>query len=220
MEKIVEFRTPFSPTIEAAVDAVLHLDEFDSILIAEEGGIDKFIVAERIRDKCGKKIYLKISCSDRNRSALYSQLATAASLGLLDLILVDGSHPATTKFPSAKPVYDLDALILLRMLKEDAPLFSEALRRPREMARWRVGFCIGGTTKPDIARAQKCISFGADLLFVHSPEAVKVFRAITTLPIVLRVAAACEQEVASILRDAEAAGADGASVACEFLGGQ
>jgi dihydrodipicolinate synthase/N-acetylneuraminate lyase len=88
------------------------------------------------------------------------------------------------------------------------------------MARWRVGFCIGGTTRADIARAEKCISLGADFLLVHSPEAIRVFKGVTTRPVVLSASVASEREIASVLRDAEAAGADGASVACEFLGGQ
>jgi 5,10-methylenetetrahydrofolate reductase len=212
MEKIAEFRTPSSTRIDAVIEKISKLNDFDSLLLREEGGIDKIMLAEQLKTKWQKKIYLLLSCSDRNRIAIHSELLTAASLGLSDLVLIDGPHPKTTRFPSAKPVYDLDAFNLLRMLKQNTPAFSIAFPPLRDAAHWRVGICIGGATKPDLARAEKCLSVGADFFFVRSQEAVKLLRSVTERPVILSVQEKNVADLSSLASEAEAAGANGLNV--------
>lgn len=209
MEKIIELCTPLLPEIDGAVENISALNDFDSIVIREAGGIDKTVFAGKIKARFRKKIYLNISCSDRNRIALRSELVTAAALGFSHVVVTDGPHPLTTRFPSAKAVYDLDALSLLQMLKNDSPNSLHTKPQLHELAKWIAGFRVGGATKPDIARARKSLSFGADFLIVSSKEAAESIKQITNKPVILSIRQKEQVDVSSAVSQAEAAGADG-----------
>ncbi len=52
---------------------------------------------------------LQLTCRDRNRIALQSQLLGAAALGLTNVLAIRGDDPRAGDQPEAKPVFDLDA---------------------------------------------------------------------------------------------------------------
>lgn len=52
---------------------------------------------------------LQLTCRDRNRIALQSQLLGAAALGLANIMVLTGDKPKAGDQPDAVPVFDLDA---------------------------------------------------------------------------------------------------------------
>ncbi len=52
---------------------------------------------------------LQLTCRDRNRIALQSQLLGAAALGITNLLVLKGDDPSKGDQPDTKPVFDLDA---------------------------------------------------------------------------------------------------------------
>jgi methylenetetrahydrofolate reductase (NADPH) len=52
---------------------------------------------------------LQLTCRDRNRIGLQSQLLGAAALGITNLLVLKGDDPSKGDQPDAKPVFDLDA---------------------------------------------------------------------------------------------------------------
>jgi 5,10-methylenetetrahydrofolate reductase len=56
---------------------------------------------------------LQLTCRDRNRVALQSDLLGAAALGVENLLLLSGDHSKFGDHPDARPVFDLDAVQLL-----------------------------------------------------------------------------------------------------------
>src|SRR5271166_2315860 len=52
---------------------------------------------------------LQLTCRDRNRIALQSQLLGAAALGLTNILAIRGDDPRAGDQPESKPVFDLDA---------------------------------------------------------------------------------------------------------------
>ena len=52
---------------------------------------------------------LQLTCRDRNRIALQSQLLGAAALGVCNILVLKGDDPTAGDQPEAKPVFDLDA---------------------------------------------------------------------------------------------------------------
>ncbi len=52
---------------------------------------------------------LQLTCRDRNRIALQSQLLGAAALGITNLLVLRGDDPKAGDQPGAKPVFDLDS---------------------------------------------------------------------------------------------------------------
>ena len=60
----------------------------------------------------GVEPILQLTCRDRNRIALQSDLLAAAALGIENLLLLRGDNPSAGDQPDAKPVFDLDTLTL------------------------------------------------------------------------------------------------------------
>jgi methylenetetrahydrofolate reductase (NADPH) len=56
---------------------------------------------------------LQLTCRDRNRIALQSDLISAAACGVRNLLILRGDDPSAGDQPDAKPVFDLDARRLL-----------------------------------------------------------------------------------------------------------
>lgn len=56
---------------------------------------------------------LQLTCRDRNRLALQSDLLGAAALGIRNLLVLRGDDPTAGDQPDAKPVFDLDSRALI-----------------------------------------------------------------------------------------------------------
>jgi methylenetetrahydrofolate reductase (NADPH) len=57
---------------------------------------------------------LQMVCRDRNRIALQSDLLSAYTLGIRNVLCLTGDHVLLGDHPEAKPVFDLDSVSLLR----------------------------------------------------------------------------------------------------------
>ena len=65
----------------------------------------------------GLEPVMQVTCRDRNRIALQSDLLGAAALGIRNVLVMTGDHPKFGDHPEAKPVFDLDSVQLLRALR-------------------------------------------------------------------------------------------------------
>jgi len=59
----------------------------------------------------------QVTCRDRNRIGLQSDLLSAAVLGIQNVMSLTGDLPAAGDHPQAKPVYDLDSVSLLSVIQ-------------------------------------------------------------------------------------------------------
>jgi methylenetetrahydrofolate reductase (NADPH) len=60
---------------------------------------------------------MQLTCRDRNRIALQSDVLGACALGVVNILVMSGDHPRFGDHPEAKPVFDLDSIGLLRALR-------------------------------------------------------------------------------------------------------
>ena len=65
----------------------------------------------------GLEPVMQMTCRDRNRIALQSDLLGASALGIRNILVMTGDHPKSGDHPAAKPVFDLDSIQLLRALR-------------------------------------------------------------------------------------------------------
>ena len=68
---------------------------------------------------------LQITCRDKNRIALQSEMMGAAALGIRNLLLLTGDDPKAGDQPDTKPVFDIDSKALIetaRRLRDDGTL--------------------------------------------------------------------------------------------------
>ena len=73
---------------------------------------------------------LQLTCRDRNRIALQSELLGAAALGIENILCLTGDHTKMGDHPGAKPVFDLDSVSLLHtvcQLEKGVDLAGNAL---------------------------------------------------------------------------------------------
>ena len=61
---------------------------------------------------------LQLTCRDRNRIALQSELLGAAMLGIENILCLTGDHTKLGDHPGAKPVFDLDSVSLLHAVSQ------------------------------------------------------------------------------------------------------
>lgn len=76
------------------------------------------LAACSILSQKGYETIMHLTCRDRNRLALQSELLGASALGIHNVLVMTGDHPAKGDHEGAKPVYDLDSVQLLGLIKE------------------------------------------------------------------------------------------------------
>jgi len=67
--------------------------------------------------QAGLEPVMQMTCRDRNRIALQSDLLGASALGIRNILVMTGDHPKFGDHPGAKPVFDLDSVQLLWTLR-------------------------------------------------------------------------------------------------------
>ena len=67
--------------------------------------------------KLGLEPVMQITCRDRNRIALQSDVLGAASIGVKNMLFLTGDHQSFGNHPSARGVYDLDSVQLIQIVK-------------------------------------------------------------------------------------------------------
>jgi methylenetetrahydrofolate reductase (NADPH) len=75
------------------------------------------LAAGRLVQDAGGEPLLHLTCRDRNRLALQSDLLGASALGMENLLLVSGDYVTLGDHPQAKPVYDADSVQLLDLAR-------------------------------------------------------------------------------------------------------
>ncbi|MHB9154105.1 MAG: methylenetetrahydrofolate reductase [Endomicrobiales bacterium] len=100
-------------------------------------------VSRLLREK-GHEPILQMTCRDRNRIALQSDLLSASVLGIENILILSGDHPSIGEYKEVKAVYDLDPVQLLsaaRMLESGADLAGKKLNGVPK-------FCLGAVVNP------------------------------------------------------------------------
>ncbi len=86
----------------------------------------------------------QITCRDRNRLALQSDLISAYVLGIENVLCLTGDHTLLGDHPQSKPVFDLDSVSLLsvaRTLREGKDMVGNELDGSPN-------FCLGAVANP------------------------------------------------------------------------
>jgi len=121
----------------------------------------------------------QLTCRDRNRLALQSDLLSAAALGLENISILTGDHPVMGAHPEAKPVYDLDSVQLLQVagkLASGCDMKGNKLEGPAPR------FCLGAVVNPgseplapQIMKMEKKIAAGAEFFQTQAIFDLKTF---------------------------------------------
>lgn len=100
--------------------AALLRDSVDGINVTDNQRavmrISSLAASKALLDARCDPIY-QLTCRDRNRLALQSDLMGAWALGIKNVLVLSGDYPTNGDHPEAKSVYDLDTVQLIRTVK-------------------------------------------------------------------------------------------------------
>ena len=116
---------------------------------------------------------MQITCRDRNRIALQSDILGASALGIKNLLLLTGDHQSMGNHPQSKGVFDIDSIQLIQITRNmrDKGVFQNG----EEIRRGKPTIFIGGVANPfatpfeaRIIRLEKKIEAGVEFIQTQS----------------------------------------------------
>ncbi len=117
----VEVAPPDSVDPAVLLDRARHFDGLvDAINITDGAGGSchmSSVAASAILAANGHTPISQASCRDRNRIGLQGDVLGAAALGIRNLLCLTGDDVSNGDHPMAKPVFDLDSVSLLRIIR-------------------------------------------------------------------------------------------------------
>ena len=159
--------------VKGRVDAINVTDLQSSVMRLGSLAFSHLLLDEGI-----EPIY-QMTCRDRNRLALQSDLLSAYALGIRNVLMLTGDHPTLGDHPDAKPVYDLDSVGLIKAakcLQGGKDLVGKALKGSPH-------FCLGAAVnpgadplEPEIIKAKKKLKAGAEFFQTQAIFDVKLFK--------------------------------------------
>ena len=109
---------------------------------------------------------LQLTCRDRNRIALQSELLGAAMLGIENILCLTGDHTKMGDHPGAKPVFDLDSVSLLHtvcQLEKGVDLGGQELvGEPPKFAKGAVVSPCSDSVDAQLAKMERKVMAGAE----------------------------------------------------------
>jgi 5,10-methylenetetrahydrofolate reductase len=159
--------------IKGRVDAINVTDLQSSVL-----RLGSLVVCHLLKQKGIEPIY-QMTCRDRNRLALQSDLLSAAVLGIENVLALTGDHPKLGDHPEAKPVFDIDSVELLDViatLQAGKDMKGNPLKgTPR--------FCVGAVVnpgadplEPEIIKMEKKMAAGAEFFQTQAIYDIEQFK--------------------------------------------
>ena len=121
---------------------------------------------------------MQMTCRDRNRIGLQADLLGAAALGIKNVLVMSGDHPKCGDHPTAKSVYDMDSVQLLKVIqtmKAGKDFAGNALSKAPE-------FCVGVVSNADpreklqIMKLKKKLQFDVDFIQTQAVYDVEKFK--------------------------------------------
>ncbi|MCD8021829.1 MAG: methylenetetrahydrofolate reductase [Lachnospiraceae bacterium] len=158
-------------TYLSGIDAVNVTDNQSSVM-----RLGSLATCKALKDE-GLTPIFQITCRDRNRIALQSDLLSAAMFGIENVLLLTGDHTKLGDHPQAKPVFDLDSVSLLHavcQLEQGVDLGGNALvGEPPKFAKGAVVSPCSDSVDAQLAKMERKVRAGADYFqtqAVYEPE--------------------------------------------------
>jgi 5,10-methylenetetrahydrofolate reductase len=143
-------------------------------------------VCHKLLEKGIEPIFQMV-CRDRNRLALQSDLLSASVLGIENVLAITGDHTQMGDHASAKPVYDLDSVGLLKaisLLEQGRDMGKDVKGKPNKLdgtPKFFKGCVVTPCTEdvePQVIKLEKKVEQGAQFVqtqAVYDPAAFESF---------------------------------------------
>jgi 5,10-methylenetetrahydrofolate reductase len=123
---------------------------------------------------------MQMTCRDRNRIGLQSDVLGAAALGVRNILCLTGDHQSFGNHPAAKGVFDVDSIQLLQIIKNmrDAGVFQSGDPLLAERPSVFLGAAANPYADPfdaQVDRLRKKIDAGAEFIQTQSVYNIEKF---------------------------------------------
>lgn len=155
--------------LRGQVDAVNITDNQTAIVRVSS------LAAARLVLEQGLEPVMQMTCRDRNRLAMQADILGAFLLGIRNLVCLTGDHQCFGNHPTARYVYDLDSIQLVRMVRDmrDKKIFAcgDEIKNSKKAELKEPRMFIGAAANPfadpfefRVIRLEKKINAGADFI--------------------------------------------------------
>lgn len=159
--------------LKGRVDAINVTDLQSSVMRA-----GSLVICHLLKDM-GVEPVFQLTCRDRNRLALQSDLLSASILGIENVLALTGDYPTLGDHPEAKPVFDLGSVQLLEVIRG----LSEGKDMKGNPLKGVPKFCAGAVVnpgadpiEPEIIKMEQKIDAGAEFFQTQAVYDVEQFR--------------------------------------------
>jgi 5,10-methylenetetrahydrofolate reductase len=135
-----------------------------------------------IQKETGMETIYQMTCRDRNRIALLSDLLGAGALGIRNVLALTGDYTTLGDTPQAKPVFELDSVQLIRMIRkvvdEGVDLNGKAIESPPKLFVGAGANPNANPIEPELIKLEKKAAAGAEFFqtqVVYDIETTKSF---------------------------------------------
>jgi len=159
--------------IKGRVDAVNVTDLQSSVM-----RVGSLAVCHLLIDR-GLEPVFQMTCRDRNRLALQSDLLSASVLGIENVLLLTGDYPSLGDHPEAKPVFDIGSVQLLevaRTLQAGKDMKGNPLKGAPKFYMGAVVNPGADPLEPEIIKMEKKIEAGAEFFQTQAVYDVELFK--------------------------------------------
>lgn len=142
--------------------------------------IGSMAICAKLAERGLEPVY-QLTCRDRNRLALQSDLLSAWALGIENVLCLTGDHPNLGDHTEAKPVYDLDSVQLLKA----ASTLNQGYDMAQHELEGKPDFFLGAVItpaaepmEPQIIKMEKKVEAGARFFqtqAIYEPEKFEQF---------------------------------------------
>jgi len=145
-------------SVRGKVDAVNVTDQQSSVM--RLGSLAGCVLVKQ----WGMEPVLQMTCRDRNRIALQSDLLSAYALGIENVLCLTGDYVTLGDHPQAKPVFDLDSVSLIETARELQNGHDLAGKELKGAPQFFIGACVSPEADlldPQIMKMEKKAAAGA-----------------------------------------------------------
>ena len=159
--------------VKSRVDAINVTDLQSAIL-----RLGSLAVCHLLKQR-GIEPILQMTCRDRNRLALQSDLLSAAVLGIENVLILTGDYTSAGDHPEAKPVFDLGSVELLDAVKGLQTGFDMKGNPLKGIPK----FCVGAVVnpgadplEPEIIKMEKKVDAGVVFFQTQAVYDIELFK--------------------------------------------
>ena len=144
--------------------------------------MSSLVCSHVVQEKTNMEAVYQLTCRDRNRMGLFSDLLGAAAVGVRNILALTGDYTSLGDMPGSKPVFDLDSSQLVYMMKkmmnEGVDLNGKKITPP---PKYYIGVAANPNSvplEPEILKLEKKENAGADFVqtqVVFDMETVEKF---------------------------------------------